>query len=143
MKNVNRSIKTALIALIVLVVYAYGFAVTQVNMETARQPRRQESFVRILRALAHPDVITYEQTEVVVNTPILIGCPAGGVDFPEPDKDGPYMVVTPPCADPNTEITVEGFNFASNVNGPINFIPPSGVTIQLGNFQTDGSGYFT
>jgi len=143
MKNVNRSIKTALIALIVLVVYAYGFDVTQVNMETARQPRRQESFVRILRALAHPDIITYEQTEVVVNTPILIGCPAGGVDFPEPDKDAPYMVVTPPCADPNTEVTVEGFNFAANVNGPINFIPPSGVTIQLGNFQTDNSGYFS
>jgi len=143
MKNVNRSIKTALIALIVLVVYAYGFDVTQVNMETARQPRRQESFVRILRALAHPDIITYEQTEVVVNTPILIGCPEGELDFPEPDKDAPYMVITPPCADPNTEITVEGFNFAANVNGPINFIPPSGVTIQLGNFQTDDSGYFT
>ena len=86
MKNVNRSIKTALIALIVLIVYAYGFDVTQVNMETARQPRRQESFVRILRALAHPDIITYEQTEVVVNTPILVSCPEGGVDFPEPDK---------------------------------------------------------
>ena len=142
MKRISKSVKTALIVLIVLLVYAYGFDVTQVNLETARQPRRQESFVRILRALAHPDIITYEQSEVVVEAPILVGCPEGRVNFPEPDQSGPYMVITPPCADPKAEISVEGFNFAPNVSGPINFIPPSGVTIQLGNFQSDGSGHF-
>lgn len=142
MKKVNKSIITALIVLMVLIVYAYGFEVTQVNLETARQPRRQESFVRILRALAHPDIFTYEQSEVVVDAPIVVGCPTGGVSLPEPDKTGPYMLVTPGCAEPKAEITVEGFNFAPNVSGPINFIPPSNVTIQLGNFQSDSAGHF-
>ena len=142
MNKINKSIKTAIIVLIVLIVYAYGFDVTQVNMETAREPRRQQSFVRIIRALAHPDIVTYEQSEVVVEAPILVGCPEGGVNFPEPDQSGPYMVVTPGCADPKGEVTVEGYNFAPNVSGPINFIPPSGVTIQLGNFQSDGRGNF-
>jgi len=131
-----------LAVLIGVIIYAYGFQVTQISLDKTREPRRQESFVRILRALAHPDIFEYEQTEVTVEVPIMVACPAGGYVPPEPDQSGPYMVISPPCADPNTDITIEGFGFQPNVSGPINFIPPSEVTIQLGNYQTDDAGYF-
>jgi phosphonate ABC transporter permease subunit PhnE len=142
MKTPTRTIRIALAVLAGLIIYAYGFQVTQVSLEKTREPRRQASFVRILRALAHPDIFEYEQTEVIINTPIMVGCPEGGYTPPEPNTDEPYMVITPACADPDTEVTVEGFHFLPNISGPINFIPPSGVTLQLGNFQTDEAGYF-
>ena len=52
------------------------------------------------------------------------------------------MMVTPACAEPRGEVTVEGFDFAPNTAGPLNFIPPSGVSLQLGNIQTDAKGHF-
>lgn len=125
-----------------LVVYAYGFEVTQVSLDEISSPRRQESLTRVLRALARPDIITYEQTETTVTVPVLVPCPAGEPDLPEPDTSGPYLVVTPSCADPRAEVQVEGFNFAPGTEGPLFFIPPSQVTLNLGRFSVDGDGHF-
>ncbi|RIK24615.1 MAG: hypothetical protein DCC55_41230, partial [Chloroflexi bacterium] len=104
---------------------------------------RQASLARIMRALARPDFIQFEQEEFVVETPIYVPCPPGGPPaIPEPDYSEPYMVVDPPCADPRAAVTVEGFNFAPNTAGPLNFIPPSGVSLQLGRIETDANGHF-
>jgi phosphonate ABC transporter permease subunit PhnE len=112
-------------------------------LEEARLPRRQEQFVRVLRALSRPDIIEYERDEVRIETPIFVPCPETDVTPLPVDQSGPYLVVTPPCAPPNSEILVEGFNFASNSSGPLNFIPPSNVTLQLGQFETDSQGHFS
>ena len=125
-----------------IIIYAYGFQVTQVDLDELGSPTRQESLRRILRALARPDFIEYEKEEFQVETPIYVPCPAGGAPASAPDQNGPYMVVTPPCAEPETEVSVEGFNFAPNTEGPLNFIPPSGVSLQLGRIASDGSGHF-
>ncbi|MFU8771289.1 MAG: PhnE/PtxC family ABC transporter permease, partial [Anaerolineales bacterium] len=119
----------------------------QVSLERPREPRRQEQFVRILRALARPDIFEYEQEIVQVEAPVLVHdpCLLDNIDIPEPDTSGPYMLVTPYCANPNTEIQVEGFGFSPNSQGPINFIPKGDldISIQLGNFQSDSTGYFS
>jgi phosphonate ABC transporter permease subunit PhnE len=141
-RSLGRSIGLGLAVFAGLMVYAYGFQVTKVNLEETRSERRQTQLIRILRALAHPDLVEYEQDEFEVNAPILLGCPAGGVDFPEPDTSGPYMILDPPCADPKGEVMVEGFNFQPNTRGPISFIPPSEVTLQLGNIEADETGHF-
>ncbi len=141
-KGLGRSIVIGLAVFAGLLVYAYGFQVTKVNLDETRSERRQTQLIRILRALAHPDIIEYEQDEFEVNAPILLGCPAGGADLPAPDTSGPYMVLDPPCADPKAEVRVEGFNFQPNLRGPISFIPPSNVTLQLGTIQADENGHF-
>ena len=129
--------------LIAIIVYAYGFQVTQVDLAELGSETRRESLTRILRALARPDFIEYDQEEFVVETPIFVPCPPGGAPAAETgDGSSPYMVVEPTCAAPKAEIVVEGFNFAPNTEGPLNFIPPSGVSLQLAKIETDGSGYF-
>lgn len=139
----RRVILTVVGVILGTVILAYGFSVTQVNLEELGSATRQESLARIMRALARPDVLEYEQEEFVVETPIYVPCPAGGVpDAEPPTGDQPYMVMTPPCADPETEVTVEGFSFAPNTSGPLNFIPPSNVSLQLARIETDGSGHF-
>ncbi len=128
--------------IIAVIVYAYGFQVTQVDLAELGSETRRESLTRILRALARPDFMAYDQEEFVVETPIFVPCPATGAPAAETDSGGPYMVVEPTCADPKAEIVVAGFNFAPNTDGPLNFIPPSGVSLQLGKIETDGSGHF-
>ncbi len=141
-RAILRSIGVGLAVLFALVVYAYGFQVTKVNLEETRSPRRQEQLVRILRALARPDIFTYDKIEVRVEQPIMVPCPAEGFVPPSVDPDEPYLVVEPSCAAPGETVTISGFNFEPNTRGPIAFIPPSEVTLQLGTMEVDANGQF-
>ncbi len=142
-----KSIQLGLAILAGLFIYAYGFQITKVDLEDLRSERRQESLVRVMRALAKPDILAYDQKEEVINTPVYVTCPAAGAPvFEEPAKSGPYVVVTPTCANPGEAVQVEGFNFAPNTTGPVRFVPGSdpGNTVELGrdNVDTDASGHF-
>lgn len=142
-----KSLKFGLAILAGLVIYAYGFQITKVDLEDLRSERRQESLVRVMRALAKPDIVAYDQKEEVINSPVYVTCPTGGAPaFAEPDKTGPYLVITPTCANPGEIVKVEGFNFAPNTAGPLRFVPgndPSNV-VSLGrdNVETDSTGHF-
>ena len=138
----KRSLTIVLLIVAAFVIFAYGFSVTQVNLEELGQESRQESLTRILRALAHPDFIAFDEEQVEVNAPVYVPCPAGGAPAYTPDTSVPYMSVTPACGDARAEVVVEGFGFAPDTNGVLNFIPESGVLLQIGRFATDGSGYF-
>lgn len=142
--SLQRSLRLGAIILGALLIYAYGFEVTQVNLNNIQSPERQTRLVRIIRALFRPDIIQYEREEFEVTTSILVPCPAGGAPAPATPADpgAPYLVIDPPCADPRTQVTVEGFNFEPNTTGPLNFIPPSGVKLTMGTIQTDGEGHF-
>ena len=123
-------------------VFAYGFQVTKVNFEETRSERRLTQLTRIIRALAHPDIFEFEQEEVYVEAPVYLPCPDGDVDYPEPDTSGPYLILDPYCNDAGEIITVQGENFSPGTKGPINFIPPSGVSLTIGNFEVDSDGSF-
>lgn len=143
MKNfgaLGKSLVVGVSVLVALVIYAYGFQVTQINLDEAQNEHRQQQLFRIIRALFQPDIYEYEQEEFVVNAPIYVPCQAATPPAPDPAR--PYMVITPPCAEPGADITVAGFNFEPNLTGPLNFIPPSGVSLQMGNLATDADGHF-
>lgn len=142
--NLRRSLFTGLGILAVLLVYAYGFQVTQVNLEETKSEHRREQLFRILRALARPDLMRYEQEEFEVRAQIMTPCPENGFDTPAiKDTTLPYMVVTPSCNDPRADITIEGFNFEPLTRGPINFVPfESGVKLPLGSIEVDRDGHF-
>lgn len=142
-----KSFQLGLAVLAGLFIYAYGFQVTQVDLEDLRSERRQESLTRVMRALAKPEIIEYEQMEEIVNAPVYMPCPSGGVpSVAEPDPDAPYIVVSPACVDNGGTVTVEGFNFAPNTTGPLRFVPGSDpantVTIGRTTVETDSEGHF-
>ncbi len=142
-----KSLQLGLAILAGLLIYAYGFQITKVDLEDLRSERRQESLVRVMRALAKPEIFEYDQTEEVINSPVYVTCPASGApQVAEPDKSGPYLVVSPTCADPGETVHVEGFNFAPNTTGPLRFVPGSDpnntVTLGRDNAKTDPNGHF-
>lgn len=142
-----KSLQLGLAVLAGLFIYAYGFQITKVDLEDLRSERRQESLVRVMRALAQPDILEYNKQTELTNVPVYVTCPAGGApQAPEPNTSGPYLVLTPTCAEPGETIHVEGFNFAPNTSGPLRFVPgsdPSNV-VELGRdtVTTDSSGNF-
>jgi phosphonate ABC transporter permease subunit PhnE len=145
--SIWKSLQVGIAVLFVLIVYAYGFQITKVDLEDLRSERRQESLVRVMRALARPEIFEYDQAEEIINVPVYVTCPVGSSPIlPEPNTSGPYLIVTPACADPGETVQVEGFNFAPNTSGPLRFVPgsdPSNV-VALGrdNVQTDAAGHF-
>jgi phosphonate ABC transporter permease subunit PhnE len=142
-----KSIQFGLAVLAGLFIYAYGFQITRVDLEDLRSERRQESLTRVIRALAQPEIFEYEQAEEIVNVPIYVPCPADIPTLPEPNKNEPYLVTTPVCANEGETVQVEGFNFAPETEGPLRFIPGSDVTnpVAIGrdNVKTDSSGHFS
>jgi len=142
-----KSIQVGLLTFLTLVIFAYGFQITKVNLEELRSEKRQQSLVRVTRALAQPEILEYDQVEEVVNQPVYVPCPQNGGATPaDPNTSEPYIVLTPACANPGDEIQVEGFNFAPYTIGPIRFIPGSDPTnvVSLGrvNAETDADGHF-
>ena len=91
------SIKVGLFSLLAMVIFAYGFQITKVNLEELRSENRQESLVRVTRALAKPEIFEYEQVEEIVNFPIYVPCPPDGsqASVPEHNATEPYIVITP------------------------------------------------
>ena len=142
-----KSLQLGLAVLLGLLVYAYGFQITQVDLEDLRSERRQESLVRVMRALAKPEIVEYEQEVQVINAPVHVPCPASGAESTSTsDTTGPYVVVTPACAAPGETVQVEGFNFAPNTQGPLRFVPGNDpantVAIGRDTVQTDSAGHF-
>ena len=142
-----KSLQLGVAILLGLFIYAYGFQSTKVDLEDLRSERRQESLVRVMRALAKPEIFAYEQAEEITNSPVYVPCPASGSpSVPEPDTTGPYLVITPACANPGEVVHVEGFKFAPNTTGPLRFVPGSDPnnTVSLGrdNVETDSAGHF-
>jgi phosphonate ABC transporter permease subunit PhnE len=141
-----KSLQTGVVVLLLLFVYAYGFEITKIDLAELRSERRQESLTRVTRALAQPDILEFETEEQKYTAPVHVTCPADGVSPEEPDVSGPYIIVTPACAEPGETVTVEGFNFLPNASGPVRFVPGNDPTylVELGNqvASTDPDGHF-
>jgi phosphonate ABC transporter permease subunit PhnE len=143
-----KSLQLGLAILAVLIVYAYGFEITDIDLQELRSEQRQNSLVRVTRALAQPDIVEFEQEEQRAIAPVFVTCPDDGTlpELPQPDTTGPYITITPSCAEPRESVTVEGFNFTPNAGGPVRFVPgsdPANV-VELGNdtARTDSEGHF-
>ena len=137
-----RSILIFAAIIVAVLIYAFAFTVTDVDFEKTRSEERLTQLTRIIRALAHPDIFEYNQEEVDIDVPYYLPCPEDGAPEIVVDQSGPYMVVDPPCAGPKDLVTINGYNFTPESAGPINFIPPSGAKLQIGNFKTDEQGNF-
>ncbi|MHC1771012.1 MAG: ABC transporter permease subunit [Flexilinea sp.] len=139
------SLKVAAIIIGLTVLYAIGFTVTKVNLEETKSEIRQKQLVRIIRALVHPDLFTYDTVDTIIQAKVLVPCSDNAYKGTEidPESSDPYLVLSSACVNPGDPITVEGFNFLSSTGLFIQFIPPNGVKLNLGEATTDNSGHFS
>ena len=60
-RPVLRTILYAVLILAGILVYAYGWQVTDINLKTPREPQRQQQVVRALRGLFSPDLFERDE----------------------------------------------------------------------------------
>ncbi len=135
-------VRLPLLVVIAIVVYSYTFQVTDVNLDEIRSETRQTQLVRVLRALAKPEVFTYERIETATDASFSLPC---GPDIPtaEYGPDDRQVSVEPTCGEPGIDLTVVGENFSPNARGTIYQVPSSGeIELRLDDFIADENGDF-
>lgn len=145
-RNLKRRRRAIILLTFLLSFLLYAIAVqkTDVNLAEVKSETRRVSLVRILRALAHPNLITYDSQEVTLSADILVPCPAGATP-PEAKKSGTaYVEVTPSCANPGDTVTITGQGAEIGSSGFTFFVPESDydVVLPLEPFQVDPDGNF-
>jgi phosphonate ABC transporter permease subunit PhnE len=119
----SRYARTFLITIAIIIVFAYGFQVTEINLEEPKQEDRQNQLTNVLRALARPDLVEYETERINVEAPILIPCPTTEVALPDLSQAGAGIQLSTDCAEPSSEITVTGSGFMHNDRIFLYFVP--------------------
>jgi phosphonate ABC transporter permease subunit PhnE len=132
------------IALIVvgLLVYAYGWQVTDINLEVPQEKERQQQVVRALRGLLSPDLFERDKQSKVASAHFSVPCTDTPPAQPEVGADRPYVVLSPDCGESNDLITIEVFGFRPYSDGYIRWTPPGRSTRTMNKFRTDGNGHF-
>lgn len=121
-----------------IVVYALAFQQTEVSLDEITSETRQQSLSRILRALAQPNLVTYDTEPSVVE--IGLGVPCGAGDL----ATSPRLVATPGCGEPGETITVTGSGFEPREFVQLVFVPDTefDITLRLAGVNADAEGTF-
>lgn len=137
---------------VVLVIFSYGWTVTDIDLSVPQEPQRQQNVGNALRELLSPNIFTQEYEVLVATTSFLVEC-TDGFTTPEaaPVEAGqPYITVEPACGDANEPVTVNGYGFAANGLGRINWIGTDGerrirqaIGVNEDNFITGTDGGFS
>lgn len=127
-----------------VIIYAYGFQVTDVNFSETREETRQTQLFRILRALAQPDLFNFEQEEINYQQDFYIPCNDQSVTPSEVADGQPYITVSTHCGDEGAMVDVSGGNFFPNTLVAINLhVPVTQVNLLLDAYRTDSDGSFS
>jgi hypothetical protein len=145
----RRSFRTFLIVIGIIIIYAYGFQVTKVDLEKPKEERRQAQLTNIIRGLARPRLLEYEEERVQVDAPIVMPCDPQ-VFIPPVDKSGRYLELGPNCVELGGEVVVDGYNFEPGETVFLFFIPEAAsiheqIELRLADepIETDSQGRFT
>jgi ABC-type phosphate/phosphonate transport system permease subunit len=117
-----RSFRTFLIVVVILIIYAYGFQVTKIDLEKPKEEQRQVQLTNIIRGLAQPRLLEYEEERVEIEAPVLMPCDEQ-VPIPSVDKSGRYLELTPNCVELGGEVIVNGYNFEPGETVFLFFVP--------------------
>ncbi|HEX9847459.1 MAG TPA: ABC transporter permease subunit [Acidimicrobiia bacterium] len=137
-RRLRRPLVVALAIVVGLVVYAIAFEQTNVNLETITSETRQQSLTRILRLLAHPDLVTYDTRESIVAAEVSVPCGA------ETAPSG-RLTVSPSCAPPGGTVSVTGSGFDPRETVVLRFVPDSefDINLRLAQVTADSAGTFS
>ncbi|MFQ6101098.1 MAG: ABC transporter permease subunit [Anaerolineae bacterium] len=141
-RPVLRTVLYAALIIVGVLVYAYGWQVTDINLEVPQEEDRQEQVVRALRGLLSPDLFERDKQSQVAYAHFLVPCDDGPPTQPEVAEGQPYIVLSPDCGAANDEIAIEVFNFHPYSDGFVRWTPPGRSTRTLNKFRTDGDGHF-
>ena len=115
-----RTLLVVSLVILGVLIYAFGWQTTEIDLETVKDEERRPPLTRALRELLSPDLFdqetdseiafyNFQHGECIQDPLIRLISPIPQADPPDPGQ--PYIQVSTDCADPDTPIIIEGFNF--------------------------------
>ncbi len=131
-------------ALVVLLIFSYGWTVVGINLEVPQEPLRQQNVGNALRELLSPNVFTQEYEIKSATTLFQMGCPDNFTPTePTSSTDQPYIIVSPGCGNSRENVTVQGFNFYPNALTRVNWIATDGERRTREHDESGEENFFT
>ncbi len=147
MKNENKNgrfprwLKTAVVILVIFLLYAYGLQVTRVNLEEPLEPQRQENLVSLIRSFARPDIFAYETETRRTAVSLRMPCPET-VRGSQVSIEGRELLMVPNCATTTQDpITITGSGFLPNAEILVAWTPiGTNSTRRVADFKASETG---
>ena len=138
-----KKLRGVLIAVVVIVLFAYAIQVTDVNLQEPLKPKRQENLVSLIRELARPDFFTYENETRSTIMSIRMPCPEE-IQGSQVTIEDRVAVLAPNCATTTQDpLALIGEGFAETVDVTVLWYPVGSQTRRtVAEFKTDGEGSF-
>ncbi len=159
MNNVPSPARAALRRLIVVlgvvvsvVIFAFGWTVTNINLEGPQELQRQTNVTNALQQLFSPEIFSQDAKVVTISAKFALSCDTdkGQLEVPKPEEGAAYITVSPDCGTRGDVVTVEGFNFAPGALAQIRWTPTSGqsrpreiIGSDRGTLDIDSEGHFS
>ncbi|MEO1286947.1 MAG: ABC transporter permease subunit [Chloroflexota bacterium] len=139
-----------------LIIYSYGWTVTEIDLSEPQEEQRQENVTRALRELLSPRLFQQEREVIEYDAPFLMDCTTG--DAPQQaERNGSetIVIIEPACSDANEQITVQIINGTAGADARLRWIPPAEegedprarpleiIETEREDLVLDGSGGFT
>jgi phosphonate transport system permease protein len=132
-----------LIALLVTIVYSYGWKVTKIDLG---ELVRDFHLVKPLASeLLHPDLVTRDVETTTVEAPFWL---TGSLSlyskkFSSPDKNTAQIILSTPKGAIGDSLTVQGKNLPAEKPGLVFWVNSIEQELPLGDFSTDKNGNFS
>jgi len=122
-----RNLLIVLAVFIGVLIYSYGWTVTEIDLERPQEAQRQENVTIALRELLSPRIFQQERSVQLLSAPFLMECDTG--DSPEQvdptSSDDTTLIIEPTCAESGDTVTVTVVNGEPNADARIRWMPPA------------------
>ncbi len=125
-----------------VVVYAYGWDVTEISLEPTQDATRQDAVTRALRELFSPNIFTQDRDTEITAAPLIIGCDNAAQEAPA-SETAFAITLDPPCGTRGSTFVVTGAGFTANADVYVRWVGETGQPRALGSTLTDASGGFS
>jgi phosphonate ABC transporter permease subunit PhnE len=124
-----------------VLVYAYGWEVTDISLEPTQDVTRQESVGRALRELFSPNIFTQSRQGETSATPFVVSCESPLP--PATESDSFVIALEPACGERGDTFVINGVDFTPNADVVVRWVGETGQPRVLGSAITDSRGAFT
>lgn len=122
-----RNFAIVLAITVAVLIYSYGWTVTDIDLTKPQEPSRQVSLNNALREMLSPRIFDQDRELVGATAPVLNDCSTGDApDVVQLVPDQPGVTISPTCGVPGDVITVRATGFAPEADGQIRWVPITG-----------------
>ena len=125
---------------LLLVVYAYGWRVTKIDLVSLITDARDVA--PIINALLQPRLLEQELTSQAARVNFWVPCPRPAPTPAPLAESVPHLVISATCGEIGDVVTVEGYNFRPSSEGILRWVVINSRSF-LTRLDTNENGYFT